>query len=123
MSDALSTDLVSFRAAGWLAAPDGESRASTTDLIQNLVSEIERLRREHEEDLARMQLATAAVEAANVERAGVTTHLKWLIDRVEWLKYEMDHGGDWKYLNLKREETAYCLEKFRAHIPALERLP
>lgn len=56
-----------------------------------------------------------------IERAGVTCHLKWLIDRIEWLKYEMDQGGDWKYLNEKREETAYCLEKLRAHIPALER--
>ena len=48
-TDSVSTDLVSFRAAGWLAAPDGESRASTTALIEGLVSEIERLRTEMRE--------------------------------------------------------------------------
>lgn len=31
---------VHFRAAGWLAAPDGESRESTVSLIQNLVARI-----------------------------------------------------------------------------------
>jgi hypothetical protein len=46
----------------------------------------------------------------------VREHEKWLAERVDWLKYEMDHGGDWKYLQLKREETLYCLEKFRAHV-------
>jgi hypothetical protein len=52
--------------------------------------------------------------------AQLRKHEKWLSERVDWLKYEMDHGGDWKYLNLKREETAYCIEKLRAHIPALD---
>lgn len=43
-----------------------------------------------------------------------TLHLsgyrQWLVDRIAWLKYEI-HGGDWKYLQLTREETAYCLQK------------
>jgi hypothetical protein len=32
------------RAAGWLAAPDGETKASTTALVQSLVAEIKRQR-------------------------------------------------------------------------------
>lgn len=50
-----------------------------------------------------------------------TEYRTWLVERVAWLKYEMDHGGDWKYLNLKREETAYCLEKLNVYITALEK--
>lgn len=41
----------------------------------------------------------------------IHAYRKWLADRADWLKHEMDHGGDWKYLQLKREETMYCLEK------------
>ncbi len=44
---------------------------------------------------------------------------KWLAERIDWLKREMDNGGNWQYLQLKREETMYCLEKLRQHIPAL----
>jgi hypothetical protein len=79
-----------------------------------------RLMKEHEEDLDRMERAATVVEAANTERAGVTKHMAWLIERVAWLKREMDNGGNWQYLNNKREETAYCLEKLRAHLPALK---
>jgi hypothetical protein len=63
-----------------------------------------------------------ALLGADIEklRAGRAAHQKWLDDRVQWLQYEMDHGGDWKYLQLKREETVYCLEKLKAHIPALD---
>lgn len=50
--------------------------------------------------------------------AGVAEYRKWLVERIAWLKYEMDHGGDWKYLNLKREETAYCLEKLNKMVAA-----
>jgi len=78
-----------------------------------------RLVQEHEGDLDRMERAAVLVEAANVERAGVTRHAAWLIERVEWLKREMDNGGNWQYLQLKREETMYCLEKLRQHITAL----
>src|SRR6185436_19434689 len=35
-----SAEHVCFRAAGWLAAPEGETRESTTSLIQNLVARI-----------------------------------------------------------------------------------
>lgn len=79
-----------------------------------------RLVSEHEGDLDSMERACAVVEAATVEQAALTRHVAWLIERIEWLKYEMDHGGNWQYLQLKREETMYCLEKLRAHIPALE---
>lgn len=77
---------------------------------------------EHEGDLDSMERACVVVEAAAAERTAVTGHMKWLMDRVEWLKREMDNGGNWQYLQLKREETMYCLDKLRQHIPALEQL-
>lgn len=40
----LSEDLVLCRAAGWLDAPEGESRTSTVALITRLVAEVKRLR-------------------------------------------------------------------------------
>jgi hypothetical protein len=59
----MPTDLVSFRAAGWLAAPEGESRASTTALIETLVSERTRMRTAITEVLAH-------VESPDLERVG-----------------------------------------------------
>jgi hypothetical protein len=53
-------------------------------------------------------------------RDGTVSHEKWLAERIDWLKREMDNGGNWQYLQLKREETMYCLEKLRAHVPALQ---
>jgi hypothetical protein len=84
---------------GWrdFSGPAPEGVILPTPLMKEAADEIERLRKQ------------------------ISEHEKWLVERVEWLKYEMDHGGDWKYLQLKREETAYCLEKLRAHRPALDR--
>lgn len=57
---------------------------------------------------------TRAADEMEAQTLRLNSYRQWLVDRVAWLKYEMDHGGDWKYLNEKREETAYCLEKFDA---------
>lgn len=53
-------------------------------------------------------------------RDGVRSHEKWLTERIDWLRHEMANGGNWEYLNNKRAETLYCLEKLHAHVPALE---
>lgn len=69
-------------------------------------------------------MARECARAANeidAQTLRLNSYRQWLVDRVSWLKYEIDHGGDWKYLNLKREETAYCLEKFDA-LTALQRV-
>lgn len=44
MKEQPTSNLVLCRAAGWLDAPEGESRASTVALITRLVAEVERLR-------------------------------------------------------------------------------
>ena len=38
---------------------------------------------------------------------------RYLVERIDWLTREIDHGGKFDYLNLKREETDYILKNVR----------
>lgn len=36
---------------------------------------------------------------------------KWLSERIEWLKNEYEHGGDFEHLNTRRQEAIHIAEK------------
>ena len=38
---------------------------------------------------------------------------EFLEERMAWLKYEADHGGDWQALGTQRNECAYILGAIR----------
>jgi hypothetical protein len=63
---------------------------------------------------------TTEVSKLDRSRSGAIAHEEWLTGRIDWLKREMDGGGDWNHLSTRRQESLYILEKLRAHIPALQ---
>jgi hypothetical protein len=39
---------------------------------------------------------------------------RFLEERIAWLRYEADHGGDWQALGAMQKETAYILGAIRS---------